>query len=259
MKRFAMSCFFVLSVASLAFAQTQPAPKPEAKPEPKPATAALPSVDQILDKYVQALGGKAALEKQTSRFSKGTFEIPAMGANGTFQSFEKAPNLSATVVEIPGFGAINSVFDGKNGWSKDPMQGVREQTGAELVMVKINSEFHSATKMKDLYKKLEVKGKDKVGAAEVYVVEATPSEGGPVKMSFDAATGLLVRQEMETESPLGKLPTEILIEDYRVVDGVKLPFVLKTNTPAFSSLIKLEEVKHNVAIDDAKFSKPSAQ
>ena len=257
MKRFVMICFFVLLATSLAFAQTPPPTKTETKPEPKPT--ALPSVDQVLDKYVQAIGGKAALEKVNSRTSKGTFEIPAMGANGTFMSYEKAPNLTASTIDIPGFGTVNIVFDGKSGWQKDPMQGLREQTGAELVMVKINSEFYGPLKMKDLYKKVEVKGKDKVGSAEVYIIEATPSEGSPVKLSFDATTGLLVRQEMEQETPQGKMPTEVLLEDYRVVDGVKLPFVVKTSTPAFGFVVKLEEVKHNVTIDDAKFSKPPAQ
>src|SRR5581483_11404835 len=99
------------------------------------------------------------------------------------------------------------------GWQKDPMQGLREQTGAELALVKIQSEFYGPLKMKDLYKKLEVKGKDKVGAAEVYVVEATPPEGSAIKLSFDATTGLLLRQEAETESPQGKMPTETLVED----------------------------------------------
>jgi hypothetical protein len=259
MKRFAMICCFVLLTASLAFAQAQPAPKPETKPESKPAAAALPTIDQVLDKYVQGMGGKEALQKHNSRVSKGTFEIPAMGANGTFLSYEKAPNLTASTIEIPGFGAVNIVFDGKSGWQKDPMQGLREQTGAELALVKIQSEFYGPLKMKDLYKKIEVKSKDKVGSAEVYVVEATPPEGSVVKLSFDTTTGLLVRQEAETDTPQGKMPTETLIEDYRVVDGVKLPFVVKTNTPAFGFVVKLEEIKHNVPIEDAKFVKPSAQ
>jgi hypothetical protein len=259
MKRFAIICFFVLLATSLSFAQTPSPAKPEAKPEPKVPAGTLPTVDQILDKYVQALGGKEALEKQTSRSSKGTFELPAMGATGTFAGEEKAPNKSLRVIEITGLGKLDGGYDGKVAWSRDPIQGLREMSGAELVMTKIDAEFYQPLKMKELYKKLEVKGKEKVGSADAFVVEATPSEGNPLKLYFDASTGLLIRQDAETETPQGKLPTESLFEDYRVVDGVRLPFVLKMNTPAFGWVIKVEEYKHNVAIDDAKFNKPAAQ
>lgn len=259
MKRFAIICCFVLLAASLAFAQTQSPTKPETKPEPKPAAAALPPVDQITEKYVQAIGGKAALEKHNSRTSQGSFEIAAMGLKGKLTSYEKAPNKTLRVVEIEGFGSVEQGYDGKIGWARDPMQGLREQSGAELAMAKIEAEFYQPLKLKELYKKLEVKGKDKVGSAEVYVIEATPPEGSPMKMYFDATSGLLLRVDAETETPQGKMPTESYFEDYREVDGVKMPFVLKQSSPAINWVLKLEEVKHNVTIEDAKFAKPSAQ
>jgi outer membrane lipoprotein-sorting protein len=259
MKRFAMILCLALCSATLALAQNKPkpdAPKTEAKPAAAPA---LPTVDQILANYVEGLGGKAALEKHSSRTSKGSFEIPAMGLTGTLQIFEKAPNMSATSIDLAGVGAVNIVFNGKQAWQQDPMTGLREMTGVELATMKIEGEFYGPLKLKELYKTIEVKGKEKVGAAETYLVVATPAEGSPVKLYFDATSGLLVRRESEQESPQGKMPTELLLEDYRVVDGVKLPFVVKTNTPAMAFVIKLEEVKHGVAIDDAKFAKPAGQ
>jgi hypothetical protein len=264
MKRFAMLLCLALCSVTLAFAQTQPkadAPKADAaKAEAKPAaTTALPTVDEVLAKYIEAIGGKAALEKHTSRTSKGTFEIPAMGLSGTVQTFDKAPNMTATSIELAGVGTINIVFNGNQAWQQDPMTGLREMTGPELAMMKIEGNFYSALKLKELYKSIAVKSKEKVGSAEAYLVEAVPAEGSPVKMYFDATSGLLVRREAEQESPQGKMPTELLLEDYRVVDGVKMPFVVKTNTPAMAFVIKIEEVKHNVAIDDAKFAKPSGQ
>ena len=260
MKRIAMILCLALCSASLTWAQTQP--KAEgAKAEAKTAAAptALPTVDTVLAKYVEAIGGKEAIEKQTSRASKGTFEIPAMGLSGALQTFEKAPNMTSTNIELAGVGAIHIVFNGKQAWQQDPMTGLREMTGVELATMKIEGQFHGALKMKELYKSMSVKGKEKVGSAEAYVVEAIPAEGSPVKMYFDTTSGLLVRRESEQESPQGKMPTELLLEDYRAVDGVKMPFVVKTNTPAMAFTIKLEEVKHNVAIDDAKFAKPSGQ
>jgi len=217
----------------------------------------LPTADQILDKYVQAIGGKAVIEKQTSRYSKGTLEIPAFGASGTAEVYEKAPNKTITIVNIPGFGIINDCFDGTIGWAQDPQNGMRDKSGPELAASKLDAEFYKPIKIKELYPKVVVKGKDKVGDKDVYVLEATPNGGPTETWYFDAQSGLLLRQDAEREGPQGKQVVQVFFEDYRVADGIKVAYVLKQVTPAFTLNIKLDEVKHNVPIDDAKFKKPS--
>jgi outer membrane lipoprotein-sorting protein len=216
-----------------------------------------PTVDQVLDKYVQAIGGKAAIEKQTSRAGKGTFEIPAFGASGTAETYEKAPNKSAAIIDIPGFGVIREGYDGKVAWSQDPQSGLREKTGVELASTKLESEFHRAIKLKSLYPKIVIKGKEKVGDKDAIVLEATPTEGPVETWYFDAASGLLVRQDAERESPQGKMPVQVFFDEYKEFDGVKVPVAIRQITPAFALNIKIEEVKNNVPVDDAKFVKPS--
>lgn len=261
MKRFAMICFVLMLGTSLALAQAQAQAQTKveaAKPEAKPA-ADLPSVDKVLEKYVTALGGKAAIEKLTSRTAKGTFELPAMGASGTFEMVAKAPNKTGMKIEIPGFGEIHNRFDGTKAWAQDPMSGLRELSGVELAATKLDAEFYKDIKMKELYKQLVVKGKEKVGSGEAYVVEATPAEGALEKYYFDTTTGLLIRHDTERESPQGKMAVESTFEDYRAVDGVQVVHTIKQSTPAFAMVIKMTEVKHNVAVDDAKFAKPAGQ
>ncbi len=248
---------FALS-AGAAFAQEkpQPAKAPEA---PAKATAAEPTVDQILDKYVQAIGGRQAVEKITSRATKGTFELPAMGLKGELEIYAKAPNKSLTIQNVSGVGEILDGYDGKIGWSKNPMMGLREKSGAELAAIVRASDIQAPLKTRQLYSKLELKGKEKVGDRETYVILATPAEGAPVKMYFDAQTGLIARIDTEAETPQGKIQVETTLDDYREVDGVKIPFSTRQDTSMYSAVIKLTEVKHNVAIDDAKFNKPSGQ
>ena len=227
----------------------------------KPATdskTALPTADQILDKYVQAMGGKTAIEKQTSRVSKGSFEIPAVGATGTAEIFEKAPNKSAAIINIPGFGVVQEGFDGKTAWAQDPQSGLREKAGAELGAAKLDAEFYKPIKLKQLYPKIVVKGKDKVGDKDVYVVEATPTESSTETWYFDAQSGLLLRLDAEREGPQGKQAIQTFLEDYKDIDGVKLPVSVRQVTPQFTITIKIEDVKSNVPIDDAKFKKPAA-
>ena len=200
---------------------------------------------------------KEAIQKQTTRTVKATFEIEAMGLTGPVQMYSKAPNKSAMVIEIPNVGTFNEVFDGAKAWSANPMSGLREKSGAELAAQKRDSDFYQSLNLKSQYSKMTVKGKEKVGAGEAYVIKATPAEGGPEKLYFDVTSGLLVRQDAERESEQGKIAVEIYFEDYKEVDGVKIAHTLKQVTPMFSMTIKTTEVKHNAPIDDAKFNKPS--
>ena len=254
MKRTLMIFALCSAIAVAAFAQGG---------QQKPATdskTALPTADQILDKYVQAMGGKTAIEKQTSRVSKGSFEIPAVGATGTAEIFEKAPNKSAAIINIPGFGVVQEGFDGKTAWAQDPQSGLREKAGAELGAAKLDGEFYKPIKLKQLYPKMTLTGKEKVGEHDVYVIEATPADGKPEKMYFDTQTGLLLRVDNDRESPQGSAHVETYFEDYKDTGGgVKAPFTIKIVRPDISFTLKTTEVKQNVPIDDAKFNKPAAQ
>lgn len=248
MKHTLTTVLIMLALATCAFAQGQ---------TPSKADAPMPSVDQVLDKYVQALGGKAAIEKLTSREGKGTFEIPAVGASGTLQTFEKAPNKKSAVIDIPGFGTVQQGFDGTAGWAVDPQNGMRDQTGAELAATKLESDFHRDIKLKQLYPKITVKGKDKVGDKDAIVLEATPTEGAVEQWYFDSTTGLLLRTDTEREGPQGKMPVQLFIDQYKEVDGVKIPAVVHQVTPMFTINIKIDEIKHNVPVEDSKFVKPA--
>jgi zinc protease len=266
MKRIALILAFAMSAALTSTAQDKSKPEAQGKPDaPKseaPKTdakdAALPTVDAILDKNVKAVGGKEAIEKITSRSIKGSFEIEALGVTGApVEIFAKAPNKSSTKIDIPGFGVVNRVFDGAMGWDSNPMTGLRELSGIELAQFKRGSDFYQELNLKKHYAKMEVKGKEKVGSYETYVIEATPAEGSPEKFYFDVNTGLLVRHDAEAETPQGKTLFETYMDDYKTVDGVQIPHTTKQTSPAISFVIKITEVKNNVEIDNAKFNKPS--
>jgi zinc protease len=272
MKQTAMSLLLSLMMSVFIVAQEKPKndtpkePTPDAakkdatKNEEKPAAspaASLPTTDEILDNYVKALGGKEACLKLTSRTVKGTFQIEAMNASGTVEAFTKAPNKNALIITIEGFGTINSVFDGSKGWSNDPFTGFRELTGAELAATKRDADFYPMLNFNKNYSKLVVKGTEKVGATETYVIEATPAEGTPEKFYFDVKTGLLMRHDFEREGPQGKMANERYFQDYKPVDGVNIAHTLKQVTPVFEVTTKFTEVKNNTEIDEAKFNKPS--
>jgi hypothetical protein len=218
--------------------------------------AGLPTVDQIIEKHIAAAGGRAAMEKLSSRTATGTLEIADMGLTGTIVLHEKAPDKSLAIVELQGMGTIREGTDTAGAWEENPQTGLRDKTGAELADARRGATFNPELRMKSLYKTLEVTGREKIGTADAYGVLATPAEGTATKIFFDATSGLMVRQTMTRDTPQGPMDIDVYLEDYRTVDGVKHPFVVRQITPQFTLVIRIQEIKHNVALDDALFKRP---
>ncbi|HTR24310.1 MAG TPA: hypothetical protein VMI10_10020, partial [Terriglobales bacterium] len=84
-------CGMTLALSLPAFAQSPAEAPSDSKPVPSSKAAALPTADQILDRYVKAIGGREAWKKLTSRVSSGTIDVPAMNLSGTIEIREKAP------------------------------------------------------------------------------------------------------------------------------------------------------------------------
>ncbi|MEP7272986.1 MAG: hypothetical protein ABI882_15915 [Acidobacteriota bacterium] len=247
---------FALAATTLAPAQDS-RPKSERQTAPRVTLDAL-TVDQILDKYVQSLGGRAAIEKVTTRSAKGSFELPTMGVKGEFEYHRKAPNRAVTIITLAGYGASIEGYDGKVAWASDPAAGVREKSGVELSTSRLDAEFNKELRLRQLFPKLDLKGAEKVGGRDAWVILATPIEGPPEKWYFDVQTGLLVRSDIEREGPQGKMPFELYLEDYREVDGMKVPFSTRLSNPSLSVVFKADEIKQNNPLDEAKFRKPTA-
>ena len=186
--------------AQIQLGQTSKVPAPQSV-----ALAEAPTVEQIIDHYGKAVGGRAAWQKLTSRSSMGTVEVPAMNLSGTVVIHEKAPNKILTIIIIAG-SAYRQGFDGAVGWAEDPQDGLREQAGPELAEAKRQSDFYGPFDLHEHYAKLVFLGSEKVRDREAYVVEATPAEGGePDKMYFDTQSGLPVRLVSQHHTPDGVL------------------------------------------------------
>ncbi|MEP6818293.1 MAG: hypothetical protein ABJA18_02090, partial [bacterium] len=183
-------------------------------------------------------GGRAALEKITSRVSTGTVEMTSLGMSGTVEIFEQAPNRSSVIIDAPGIGVMQRTFDGTRGWLQDPLQGFIRFTGLGLEIAKDGAAFNKPGRLKELYPAPVLLRKEKLGEKQVYVVQM-----GFEKWYFDAEGGLLLRKG------------NTYYDDYREVDGLKLPFKLREEVFAGSGIVyQLTEIKHNLKIAEAKFA-----
>jgi photosynthetic reaction center cytochrome c subunit len=214
-----------------------------------------PSADQLIEKYLAAVGGAAAVEKVTSRVMKGT--ITFGDRNIAIDIYSKDPDKRVSFTHTPEGDSITA-FDGHEGWLGVPKRPVREIHGPDIDAAAMDADLHFPAHLKATLSEVKVRGKETFGDRDAYVVVGQREGKMPLRLYFDEQSGLLVRLVRLGDTPLGQLPTQIDYADYREVSGVKIPFRWTLARPGGRFTIQVSEVKQNVPVDDAKFAKPPA-
>jgi photosynthetic reaction center cytochrome c subunit len=222
-------------------------------PEAEKLPTNVPTADQLIDTYIQALGGADAIEKIASREATGT--ASSGGKSVSIEVYDRDPDQQALIRHRLA-GDSSTVFDGHEGWSTIPGRPARQMQGADLDAAQMDADLHFALHIKQEFAELRVEYPEKTGNREAYVVVGTKQGQPSVKFYFDEQSGLLLRLVRYAESPLGRNPTQIDYGDYRETDGVEIPFRWTVTQPDGSSTIQLEQVQQNVPINDSKFAKP---
>ncbi len=224
--------------------------------------AGAPSADQVLNKYIQALGGAQRLASVTSFAGKGTYEgFDTEGDKFPVEVYAKAPNERTTIVHLRAGDNIRTC-DGRNAWNTSagtllPIP-VFSLSGGDLEGAMIDAGVSFPGQIKQLLKDWRTGfPSTTIDDKDVDVVQGSSPDNTPVKFYFDKKSGLLLRQVRYTDTALGLNPTQIDYDDYRDVSGVKMPFRLTTTWTDGRSTIVFSELRANVSIDAAKFSKPT--
>jgi photosynthetic reaction center cytochrome c subunit len=220
---------------------------------PRPMTG-MPMPDQILEKYVQAVGGKEALAKVKTRQMKGQY-LPQRGGQVAVEILQSGDKFTSTVTTPQG--AIQRVWTGTTGWISS-VQGLQELDAEELTAVRDMAEAFAPLKLKEPFPKMTFGGKDKINDREVFVLRGALPDKRRIRLLFDAESGLLLRKVVFNNTIVGPDPVQFDFDDYRDVDGVKLPFSVRISytEPGFSGTRKFEEIKQNIPVDEAKFAMP---
>lgn len=219
------------------------------------ADAALPTVDQILDRYIKAVGGERALSKIKTRKRLGAVEVA--GVRGSFELYEAAPDKQFLTGTLPPpVGSVTQAFDGSVGWVKN-QSGVFDMRGEGLAQAKLEANFYAEVRLKEQFKTLTVAGKLREGNREFYIIEASRPDGLTEKLFFDVQSGFLVRRSWETQTYLGALPNTTDFDNYKRVGSIWLPFAVRRIRGGPTFVQSISQYKLNVAIDDAMFKKPA--
>jgi hypothetical protein len=234
-------------------------PPPEAPDETLRPAPGAPSIDQVLDKYVQALGGAQRLASVTSFVAKGTSGGYGPEAEQRpVEIFAKAPGQRATIIHTLD-GDSTSTYDGRAGWFAAPHRPVPvlALTGSELDGAKVDAELSFPARIKQAFTDWRVGSLTTIDDRQVQIVQGTSAGGTRANLYFDQQTGLLVRLLRFAGSKVGLLPTQIDYADYREVAGVKMPFRWKVTWLSGVDSFELTNVQVNVPIDAAKFGRPA--
>jgi outer membrane lipoprotein-sorting protein len=231
--------------------------------------ASAQTADQIVEKHLEALGGRAALEKIQSRTTKGTISVstPAGELSGSIETLNQRPNKTRTLIQLDlsalGLGKMtqDQRFDGTSGYAMDTLQGNREITGDPLEAMKNGSFPNPLLNYKELGVTIELAGKEKVGDRDAYVLLNKPKSGPTSRQYIDAESYLPLKQVVKINVPQigGEVEQTTELFDFKDVDGIKVPFRVKTTSAIQTVMVVISQVEHNKPIDASLFSKPAAE
>jgi photosynthetic reaction center cytochrome c subunit len=215
--------------------------------------ASLPGADQILGKYMKAVGGAESAARISTRIQKGTLTVGS--EHFPVEVLAKPPFKRVTTVRFPGGDSVTGV-NRDEGWLSTPGRAVHEMSPAEMDAARLDAELFFPSSLQQVFKDLHVQPKAQVNGHDTYVVLGMQDNQPPVQLYFDEESGLLVRVVRYVETPLGRNPTQIDYADFREEGGVKTPFRWTVARPNGRFTIQIEQMQQNVPLEDSKFAKP---
>jgi photosynthetic reaction center cytochrome c subunit len=220
---------------------------------PAPAPRTRPALEDVFARYIQAIGGANASSTKTL-FMKGT-RVASQNRNVSNEITLSFPD-KLLIVSTPPQGSVRQILAGDNGWilsgtnlrtlSPTEVADARRGLQALFGVVKVTRS-----------PEMQLAGMEKIDGRDMWVV-ATSTPERRVTYDFDAETGLLRRKTTINHTIALPIPEQIDFEDYRDVDGVKLPFTIRSSAiDTYDSWTRtFIEIKRNVTVDDSMFAQP---
>jgi hypothetical protein len=222
---------------------TEAHPPPTSEPPPeRPDSEALPDALQILSTFREAIGGESAIKKHSSRTVTGIFELPLAGTKGDVRIVAAAPNRMKMTISLPGVGNLERGYDGKIGYSIDPVMGPRLIEGPELEELKYSADFYDDLHDMSKYASAVVVSKGIFEGEECYEVKLVRPSGFTRNEFFSVKTGLLHGAKMNPTSDAGTIPVTTTLSDYKSFGGVMIATVARQKLMGLDSVTTITNV-----------------
>jgi hypothetical protein len=217
-----------------------------------------PSADQVLDKYIQALGGAQRLANLTSFVATGiSVGYGPEAEKRPVEIFGRAPAQRTTVIHTAN-GDSTTTYDGQAAWISAPLRpvDVLALSGQDLESTRLEAVLSFPGQIKQALRNWRVGVPIAINGRDVQVVQGTSAGRVTATLYFDDESGLLVRLVRYTDSPVGPISTQTDYADYRDVAGVKIPYRWTVTWLDGRDSVELSQVRPNVQIDAARFARP---
>ena len=220
------------------------------------SAATLPDAKTLLDKAVQASGGRERFAQVQSFYAEGTIELAAQNISGDLRVWW---DRTGFYTESNMFGIGHVRAGGANGksWMQDPVNGLRELHGKEAEQASWASSLSLVSEWSKFFETATTVGEREIDGQAVYDVMLKSATGDEVKLSFAKDSGMHVEQSFRRAGPMGEMPVSIRLQDYRELEGMKVSFRQVTDGSLAKMTQQLTTLKLNAPVDRAKFAMPS--
>lgn len=226
-----------------------------AKAEAPANTKGLPTAKEVLERYAQAIGGKAAFKKHDSQHATGTVEMKAQGISGKMEVFAARPNKLLMKMTIAGVGEFNTGFDGKVAWMSSALTGPMLLEGKMGEQVATQADFDHALHDPADYTVMEMLGTEEFNGEECYKLKLVHRTGFESTEYFSKSTGLQRGFMATQESPLGPVTSTTLVTDYKQFGDLLMPSRISQKAAGVETVMTMDEMEFN-KVDPKIFNLP---
>ncbi len=222
-----------------------------------PPAAALPDARTIINRHIQAIGGREVLLSHKSMHGVGTLSVPASGISGPIEIFgATAPDRVVVKTTVQGIGDIMEGFDGTHAWSMSPMTGPMLKTGKELEQARLDSDFYSELRDPKKYPTVKTVEKTTFDGRECYKVALTRVDGAEDFDFYDVATGLRAGGITTRESPMGTMTVTSVASRYKKFGDMMQATSASQKVMGIEQVITLTSVEYD-KVNPAVFDPPA--
>jgi hypothetical protein len=244
-------------VPAPAASEQLPAPPPPAVEGPVAEGATLPPPRSVLDRHLEAIGGRDAVQGHDSTHAKGTFSIPASGISGTLDAYAARPNRSLIKVTLEGLGDVTEAFDGTTGWSVSPLTGPMLLEGRQFEEKRFDADYESELRSDTRYASITTVEKTQFDGRECYKVRLVRTTGGEDIEFYDVETGLKAGSITTRETPMGTVTATTIETDYRRFGRLLQATTIRSRVGGVEQVITITSIEYDT-VQPSVFAMPPA-
>lgn len=218
----------------------------------------LPDAREIINRHIQAIGGRQAVLAHKSMHATGTLSVASAGISGPMEIFGAAnPNRVIVKTSVPGIGDIMEGFDGSHGWSMSPMTGPMLKIGKELSQTKLDADFYSELRDPKSYPEVKTIEKATFDGRPCYKVSLKRIDGIEDFDYYDVATGLRAGSINTRETPNGVLTMTSIEGNYKKTGKLTQAMSITQQVMGIEQKITLSTVEYDT-VAPASLEPPAA-